>query len=84
ITLPDGTKVWLNAATTLKYPSRFTSNERKVEIDGEAYFEVTKNEQQPFKVVLSDSSVVTVLGTHFNVMSYNNELEKQVTLLEGS
>lgn len=84
ITLPDGTKVWLNAATTLKYPSRFASNERKVEIDGEAYFEVAKNEQQPFRVALSDSSSVIVLGTHFNIMSYKNESEKEVTLLEGS
>lgn len=83
VTLPDGTKVWLNAATKLKYPSRFTSNERKVEIDGEAYFEVTKNDKQPFRVVLQDGSTVTVLGTHFNVMSYNNEQEKEITLLEG-
>lgn len=84
VTLPDGSKVWLNAATTLKYPSRFASNERRVEVDGEAYFEVAKNEKQPFHVVLADSSNVTVLGTHFNVMSYNNEADKEVTLLEGS
>lgn len=83
VTLPDGTKVWLNAATQLKYPSKFASNERKVEIDGEAYFEVAKNDKQPFRVVLQDGSTVTVLGTHFNVMSYNNESEKEITLLEG-
>lgn len=84
VTLPDGSKVWLNAATILKYPSRFASNERRVEVNGEAYFEVAKNEKQPFRVVLSDSSNVTVLGTHFNVMSYNNENEREITLLEGS
>lgn len=83
LTLPDGTKVWLNAATKLKYPSRFASNERKVEIDGEAFFEVAKNDKQPFRVVLQDGSTVTVLGTHFNVMAYNNETEKEITLLEG-
>lgn len=84
VTLPDGSKVWLNAATILKYPSRFASNERRVEVNGEAYFEVAKNEKQPFRVVLSDSSNVTVLGTHFNVMSYSNETEREITLLEGS
>ena len=83
VTLPDGTKVWLNAATKLKYPSRFASSERKVEIDGEAYFEVTKNNKQPFRVALTDGSTVTVLGTHFNVMAYTNETEKEITLLEG-
>ncbi len=83
LTLPDGTKVWLNAATKLKYPSRFASNERKVEIDGEAYFEVAKNDKQPFRVGLQDGSTVTVLGTHFNVMAYSNETEKEITLLEG-
>ena len=84
VTLPDGSKVWLNAATILKYPSRVASNERRVEVNGEAYFEVAKNEKQPFRVVLSDSSNVTVLGTHFNVMSYNNETEREITLLEGA
>ena len=84
VTLADGTKVWLNAASVLKYPSRFTSSERKVELSGEAYFEVSKNEKQPFYVFLSDSSGVKVLGTHFNVMSYDNENEKHITLLEGS
>jgi len=83
LTLPDGTKVWLNAATKLKYPSRFASSERKVEIDGEAYFEVVKNDKQPFRVVLQDGSTVTVLGTHFNVMAYTNETQKEITLLEG-
>jgi len=84
VKLPDGTKVWLNAATTLKYPARFLGNERKVEVNGEAYFEVVKNEKQPFQVLLADSSMVTVLGTHFNVMAYNSEKIKEVTLLEGS
>ena len=83
IRLSDGTKVWLNAATTLKYPTRFSSNERRVEVEGEAYFEVAKNEKQPFHVLLSDSASVTVLGTHFNVMSYDNEKSKEITLLEG-
>lgn len=83
VTLPDGTKVWLNAATSLTYPARFQSNERKVELDGEAYFEVSKNEKQPFRVMLADSAGITVLGTHFNVMSYSNENTKEVTLLEG-
>ena len=84
VILPDGTKVWLNAATTLKYPARFSSGDRKVELNGEAYFEVAKNEKQPFHVLLSDSSIVTVLGTHFNIASYENENEKMVTLLQGS
>ena len=82
--LPDGTKVWLNAATTLTYPPRFSANERSVEVDGEAYFEVAKNDKQPFRVLLSDSSTVNVLGTHFNVMAYNNEKAKDITLVEGS
>jgi ferric-dicitrate binding protein FerR (iron transport regulator) len=81
--LPDGTKVWLNAASKLRYPSRFTSDERRVELNGEAYFEVVKNEKQPFRVVLNDSAVITVLGTHFNVMSYQNENAKEITLVEG-
>ena len=84
VTLPDGTKVWLNAATTLKYPSQFTTGERKVEVHGEAYFEVAKDEKKPFRVVLTDSTDIVVLGTHFNVMSYNNEKDKEITLLEGS
>jgi transmembrane sensor len=84
VTLPDGTKVWLNAATTLKYPSRFITGERKVEVHGEAYFEVAKDEKKPFRVVLTDSTDLVVLGTHFNVMSYNNEKIKEITLLEGS
>jgi transmembrane sensor len=84
IKLSDGTKVWLNAATTLKYPAKFSSTERNVEVDGEAYFEVAKNDKQPFHVMLSDSAGITVLGTHFNVMSYKNEDAKEITLLEGS
>jgi transmembrane sensor len=83
VKLPDGTMVWLNAASTLIYPARFSEKERNVEINGEAYFEVAKNEKQPFRVLLSDNSTVTVLGTHFNVMSYDNEAAKEVSLLEG-
>ncbi len=82
--LPDGTKVWMNAATTLKYPTHFPGDERRVELEGEAYFEVAKNEKQPFRVVLADSAGITVLGTHFNIMAYPEEMAKEVTLLEGT
>jgi transmembrane sensor len=84
VTLSDGTKVWLNAATTIKYPPSFGGNDRKIELRGEAYFEVAKNERKPFKVLIGDSTTISVTGTHFNVEAYQNEKEQQVTLLEGS
>ncbi|MGN7721711.1 FecR family protein [Chitinophaga sp. 22620] len=83
ITLSDGTAIWLNAASTLKFPSSFTGGERAVEITGEAYFEVAKNKAMPFKVMFNGSSV-EVLGTHFNIMAYPDEARSKVTLLEGS
>lgn len=83
VTLQDGTKVWLNAASRLTYPSQFTNGERRVTLEGEAYFEVAKNEAQPFRVVLNDSTGISVLGTHFNVMSYDNESAKEIALVEG-
>ncbi|GGC17981.1 iron dicitrate transporter FecR [Parapedobacter defluvii] len=89
LTLPDGSKVWLNAASTLRYPGRFDDSERVVELDGEAYFSVSKirNRQNgqtvPFKV-LSAGQVVQVLGTEFNVLSYADEPEVKTTLVEGS
>src|SRR5690606_22281551 len=79
ITLPDGTKVWLNAASTLKYPSHFGGKERRIELQGEAYFEVAKVEKQPF-VVMSQNQEVTVLGTHFNIKAYTDEKETKTTL----
>lgn len=83
VVLADGSKVWLNASSTLKYPSAFSGKERRVEVNGEAYFEIAKNEQQPFRVVLPDSSVVTVTGTQFNIMCYSSATQKEVTLVEG-
>ncbi|TDQ72248.1 FecR family protein [Sphingobacterium yanglingense] len=83
ITLPDGTKVWLNAASTLRYPGRFLTNERVVELDGEAYFEVSKAIGKPFRVV-SRQQVVQVLGTYFNINSYPDEPSIKTTLLEGA
>lgn len=82
ITLPDGTKVWLNAASSLKYPVVFVGNERKVEITGEAYFEVAKDAAKPFKVQLNNMEV-EVLGTHFNINGYTDEDAVKTTLLEG-
>ncbi|GGB23687.1 hypothetical protein GCM10011500_44910 [Mucilaginibacter rubeus] len=82
IVLSDGTKVWLNAATALKYPTSFSGKDRKVELSGEAYFEVAKNATKPFKVVVNGLEV-QVLGTHFNVMAYDNEKVVKTTLLEG-
>ncbi|SHG10631.1 FecR family protein [Pedobacter caeni] len=83
LTLPDGTKVWLNAGSLLTYPTFFNNKERKVELKGEAYFEVTRNVKSPFKVV-SKNQVVEVLGTHFNILAYPNEEKNKTTLLEGS
>lgn len=81
--LPDGTKVWLNAASSLRYPTLFTGNERIVEITGEAYFEVAKNPAMPFRVKINGETQINVLGTHFNVNSYDDENSINTTLLEG-
>lgn len=83
LVLPDGTRVWLNAASSLYYPTAFTGSEREVVLKGEAYFEVAKHQTQPFRLKVDDVSVV-VLGTHFNVMAYQNEKVIQTTLVEGA
>ncbi|WCT10682.1 FecR family protein [Mucilaginibacter jinjuensis] len=81
--LSDGTKVFMNAASSLKYPTSFSGNERKVELKGEAYFEVAHNKKMPFRVE-TPSHQVEVLGTHFNVNAYDDEPAAKTTLLEGS
>lgn len=83
VVLPDGSKVWLNAASSLKYPTAFTGNERLVELQGQGYFEVTKNAQQPF-IVKVDEMTVKVLGTSFDVMAYKDEKAINTTLIEGA
>ncbi len=80
--LPDGTKVWLNAASSLKYPEVFKGGARRVELTGEAYFEVAKNKAMPF-YVKSMNQEVEVLGTHFNINAYPDERVTKTTLLEG-
>jgi len=82
VKLPDGTDVWLNASSTLKYPVVFKGKERKVEMNGEAYFEVAKNKKLPFRVI-SGRQTVEVLGTHFNINNYKDESSQKTTLLEG-
>lgn len=82
ITLPDGSKVWLNAASTLKYPSKFYDDERVVEISGEAYFSVVDDEHKPFKVV-SNGQEIQVLGTEFNISAYPDDNETRTTLVNG-
>jgi ferric-dicitrate binding protein FerR (iron transport regulator) len=83
ISLPDGSNVWLNAASSLRYPLRFNKKERKVELTGEAYFEVSHNPAIPFKVK-TNTQEVEVLGTHFNISSYQDDENIKTTLLEGS
>jgi transmembrane sensor len=83
LNLPDGTKVWLNAASSLKFPVNFAANERRVELNGEAYFEVSKNRQRPFHVKTTGQDL-EVLGTHFNINSFKDEVETRTTLLEGA
>lgn len=88
--LPDGTKVWLNAASSLRYPTVFTGNERSVDVHGEVYFEVAKNASMPFRVYIANAAggpggtVIEVLGTQFNVNAYENENAVKTTLVEGS
>lgn len=84
VRLPDGSLVWINAATTLTYPASFASlKNRTVELNGEAYFEVEKDKAKPFIVKTSQQELV-VLGTHFNVNSYTDEAQTVTTLLEGA
>jgi hypothetical protein len=83
IALPDGSQVWLNAGSSIHFPTAFVNKERRVEITGEAYFEVAKNKAMPFIVGVSGAEV-QVLGTHFNVMAYFDEPSVKTTLLEGA
>lgn len=83
VILPDGTKVWLNSASSLKYPIAFTGKERTVELKGEGYFEVEKSVNQTFKVN-TNNITVQVLGTHFNIMAYPDEPVINTTLEQGA
>jgi ferric-dicitrate binding protein FerR (iron transport regulator) len=88
--LPDGSRVWLNAASSIRYPLSFAGGERRVEITGEVYFEVESrvdsltNRRVPFVVAIGDRAEVEVLGTRFNINGYEDEEAVRTTLLEGS
>lgn len=81
--LSDGSHIWLNAGSSVTYPVAFVGNERNVTIEGEAYFEVAKNTAKPFKVNVAGKTEVEVLGTHFNINSYDDEATINTTLFEG-
>ena len=83
ITLPDGTNVWLNARTTLQYPSSFNRRQRSVTLNGEAYFDVSKDKKRPFVVQTSNYNI-EVLGTKFNVDAYDGQAEFETALMQGS
>ncbi|HEV8084030.1 MAG TPA: FecR domain-containing protein [Chitinophagaceae bacterium] len=83
VILADDTKVWLNAASSITYPTSFPGDDRKVSITGEAYFEVVHDARKPFHVMINDIEV-RVLGTHFNINAYENEDATKTTLIEGS
>lgn len=84
LVLPDGSKVWLNAASSITYPTAFTGKERLVNVTGEAYFEVTGNAKQPFKVKVNNNTQIEVLGTSFNLKAYRDDSIINTTLLEGA
>lgn len=84
VTLPDGTKAWLNAASSIRYPTVFAGKERKIDVTGEVYLEVAKNAALPFRINVNDRTEIEVLGTHFNVNAYEDEASIHTTLLEGS
>jgi transmembrane sensor len=82
--LPDGTRVWLNAASSIQFPTAFRGAERKVTVTGEAYFEVARDVAHPFIVNIDNRMQVEVLGTRFNVNAYTDEASVNTTLLQGS
>ena len=84
IVLPDGSKVWLNAASRLRYPTAFNGTTRAVELQGQGYFEVAANAKQPFTVKVNDAMDVQVLGTHFDIMAYADEKNISTTLITGA
>jgi transmembrane sensor len=84
LALSDGTKVWLNAASSIRYPISFVGRERMVEVSGETYFEVAPDKNRPFKVNVAGKGNIEVLGTHFDVNAYDDEEAMRTTLLEGS
>ena len=81
--LPDGSQVWLNATSSIHFPTAFVGKQRRIEITGEAYFEIAKDRDMPF-IVAVNKAEVQVLGTHFNINAYNDEADIKTTLLEGS
>ncbi|WP_315815451.1 FecR family protein [Paraflavitalea speifideaquila] len=83
VVLPDGTRVWLNAASSITYPTRFVESTRPVSVTGEVYFEVAKDTAKPFVVKMKEGMEVEVLGTHFNINAYGDEGGVKTTLLEG-
>lgn len=83
VKLSDGTRVWLNSASSIRFPTDFQDSLREVEITGEAYFEVAHNAAKPFRIKVKDA-YINVLGTHFNVMAYDNESSIKTTLLQGA
>ena len=84
LVLPDGSKVWLNSGSTLRFPTSFVGSERIVELKGEAYFDITKNSKMPFLVRTNNAMDIKVLGTQFNIMAYDDEKNINTTLIEGS
>jgi transmembrane sensor len=82
--LPDGTHVWLNNASVIRYPVAFTGPDRTVELAGEAYFEVARDAAHPFRVKVQGGATVDVLGTSFNIMAYSDEPAERTTLIDGS
>jgi ferric-dicitrate binding protein FerR (iron transport regulator) len=91
VVLSDGSKVWLNAASSIRFPAVFSGKERRVELTGEAYFEVAKDASKPFRIYVSEGAsgaqrgaLVEVLGTYFNINAYSDEQVLKTTLLEGS
>lgn len=84
LVLPDGSQVWLNAASTIRYPTSFTGSQREVEVSGEAYFEIAQDAKRPFRVKTGQQSIVEVLGTAFNINAYADEPGVNITLIAGS
>lgn len=84
VRLPDRSSVWLDAASSISFPSTFTGDKRQVQLAGEAYFEVAKDRAKPFLVNVEDKQQIEVLGTHFNVQAYPDDRDIKTTLLEGS